>query len=197
MQEAAFLTLHGSNLEHLMNSHLRGCLQAVSVHWQYISPHRRKHFCHARRGTSAAAPAEAIPQQAGTRLVLAPWPQHCSARLSNGRGDPWLTGGGLHAVLLKSGCRFGTEGLLLWFHLEAISEHGKKRHLRIFLRTLAGKVIVPTIPQLGSGLGYRLPLPGSYACMFDYNIDFIWGEKRSAGIGIWRPSCNQIDMDSK
>lgn len=88
MQEEAFLTLHGSNLQHLMNSHLRGCLQAVSVHWQHISPCRRKQFCHAPRGTSAAAPAEAIPQRAGTGLVLAPWPQHCSARFSNGQGRP-------------------------------------------------------------------------------------------------------------
>lgn len=97
MQEEAFLTLHGSNLQHLINSHLRGCLQAISVHWQYISPCRRKHLCHALRGTSVAAPAEATPQQATTGLLLAPLPQRCTADQPGSEmdGDHQLHGGGL------------------------------------------------------------------------------------------------------
>lgn len=91
MQKEAFLTLHGSNLQHLINSHLRVCLQVISLHWQYISPRRRKHLCHAPRGTSVAAPAEATPQQATTRLVLGPLTQPCTAHQPGSEmdGDSW------------------------------------------------------------------------------------------------------------
>lgn len=109
MQEEAFLTLHGSNLQHLMNSHLRGCLQAVSVHWQHISPRRRKHFCHAPRGTSALHLLKPSPSEQAPGSCWLPGPSTAQPGSQMAREDPGLTGGGLHLVLLKSGHRFGTE----------------------------------------------------------------------------------------
>lgn len=81
MQKGAFLTLHGSNLQHLINSHLRGCLQATSVRWQHTSPSRRKDFCHAPRDTSVAAAAEAAPRRAKCQ-AQAGSPPHAGQRRS-------------------------------------------------------------------------------------------------------------------
>lgn len=38
IKKKAYLTLHESNLQHLINRHLRGCLQAISMHYHHISP---------------------------------------------------------------------------------------------------------------------------------------------------------------
>lgn len=111
MQKEAFLTLDGSNLQHLINSHLRDSLQAIIVYWQHISPCWRWHIYHALRGTSVAAPAEAATQEPTARLaVLVPdLVQHGHSASIQNRWSPAME---VVSPLPKSGLRFGTEWLL-------------------------------------------------------------------------------------
>lgn len=76
VQKEAFLTPHGSNLWHLINSHLRGRLQAISVRWQHISPRRRRHLCHAPRAHRWLHLLKPPHGEQSAGLRLPPRPQH-------------------------------------------------------------------------------------------------------------------------
>lgn len=101
--------------QHLIRSHLRGCLQAISLHWQYISPCRRKHLRRAPRGPSVAR-AEAIPWQASLCSLLSPRSPGNSDRLWNRWGRSAALWRSSFTVQVKSGLRFG-EGFLHCFDL--------------------------------------------------------------------------------
>lgn len=119
-KKKAFVTLHESNLQHLINRHLRGCLQAISMHWQHISP-GEENTAALLGGAHQHLPKLCLCKPApGGCWLLVPVPP----RGSEMSRAVWLNGVD-PCYTLQFGLRVGTEWALLCFHLEATFEYGK------------------------------------------------------------------------